>query len=161
MGTAWIASSATFTLSVPTTKVVFAPHHSAEIKSQLFEAFEKKEAAPPEDWADLGDSKPTGLPIRTGGAAAASSSTFLPTVAEVPRPDILTHEVPYWLFIHERGNFIEVQCSHSPSLELLAAYLQKWCRTTPNRADRVSEFAFHMANESRLIFYSFHSWMFS
>lgn len=136
--TSWNAASSTFILGLPNSRVTFAPDHASELRAQLFDAFEKKASvAEPEDWADLGDAKGTDLPVRSADTALAPSA-FLPTLSDLPRPDVLQLQPPYRLAVHDRGGYIEVQCSHSPTLELLAGYLQKWCRTVSTRVDRVS-----------------------
>ncbi|EGX88749.1 hypothetical protein CCM_08795 [Cordyceps militaris CM01] len=135
-GSTWNPSSSAFTLALPSTRVTFAPDHAAELRADIFGAFEAKEpsasAPPPEDWADLGDvtSAVVVAPVAAKGAA------FLPTLNDVPRPDVLQLQPPYRLMVHDRGNHIEVHCSHGPSLELLAGYLEKWCRAIPGRSDR-------------------------
>ncbi|XWX01172.1 hypothetical protein V2A60_009198 [Cordyceps javanica] len=142
-GTTWNSSSSTFTLALPSTRVTFAPDHAAELRAGIFGAFEAEETPPaPEDWADLGDPK-VASPARAGESSsvvvvpvAARSPAFLPTLNDVPRPDVLQLQPPYRLIVHDRGSYIEVQCSHSPTLELLAGYLEKWCRAIPGRSDR-------------------------
>ncbi|KAJ3493455.1 hypothetical protein NLG97_g4720 [Lecanicillium saksenae] len=138
--TAWSASAASFTLALPSTRVTFAPDHAPELRAQIYSAFEAEEtAAPPEDWADLGDTKPAvAAPVAAQLAVpvAAKGAAFMPTLNDVPRPDLLQLQPPYRLIVHDRGSHIEVHCSHSPSLELLAGYLEKWCRAIPGRSDR-------------------------
>ncbi len=122
--------------------MTFAPDHAAELRAAIFGAFDAKEAPPavPEDgWADLGDLKLTSsTTVAAPAPSKGGAATFLPTLNDVPRPDVLQLQPPYRLMVHDRGHSVEVQCSHSPSLELLAGYLEKWCRAIPNRADRVS-----------------------
>ncbi|KAJ6789757.1 hypothetical protein PWT90_06778 [Aphanocladium album] len=137
--TTWSTSTSCFTLALPSTRVIFAPDHASELRAQIYGLFEPKESAPLEDWADLGDSKKA-VPAASEGhvvvPVAAQGVAFLPTLNDVPRPDILQLQPPYRLIVHDRGNYIEVQCSHSPSLELLAGYLEKWCRAIPSRSER-------------------------
>jgi hypothetical protein len=65
-------------------------------------------------------------------AAARNKVEFLPNVASLPRPDDLLLKPPYYLTLSHGGDMIELQCSHSPTLTVLAEYLRKWCRTNHN-----------------------------
>ncbi|KAJ4159794.1 uncharacterized protein LMH87_007736 [Akanthomyces muscarius] len=138
-GTTWSSSSSTFTLALPSTRITFAPDHAAELRADIFGVFEAKESPAPDGWADLGDPR-LSLPARGADSIVApvpaKGATFLPTLNDVPRPDVLQLQPPYRLIVYDRGSCIEVQCSHSPSLELLAGYLEKWCRAIPSRSDR-------------------------
>ncbi|KAI1164143.1 hypothetical protein F5B18DRAFT_650862 [Nemania serpens] len=61
----------------------------------------------------------------------------LPTVETVPRPDDLLQRPPYHLLVHGASRTcVEVQCSHSPTLQFLAEYLKKWARTNHNNTTR-------------------------
>ncbi|KAJ7180747.1 hypothetical protein C8R46DRAFT_1070475, partial [Mycena filopes] len=48
------------------------------------------------------------------------------------RTTSFTSSGPYILVVEERGGVIVVQCSHEPSLELVAAYLKKWGKPNAN-----------------------------
>lgn len=106
-----------------------------------------------DDWADVS------LDTKTGTAAVVetprsqsrtvvraippSQAAFdvLPTVETVPRPDDLLQRPPYYLLVHAPGSgraCVEVQCSHSPTLQFLAEYLKKWARTNHNNTTKVS-----------------------
>ncbi|KAL2161703.1 hypothetical protein VTH06DRAFT_8265 [Thermothelomyces fergusii] len=58
---------------------------------------------------------------------------FMPDVASLPRPDRLFLHPPYHLTLVAGQQTIELQGSHSPTLEFIAAYLNRWCRA--NHAD--------------------------
>jgi hypothetical protein len=45
---------------------------------------------------------------------------------------------PYILIVEERVPNIVIQCSHEPSLELIAAYLNKWGKSNLNDSLKVS-----------------------
>ncbi|OAA56120.1 hypothetical protein ISF_07718 [Cordyceps fumosorosea ARSEF 2679] len=138
-GTTWDLSSSSFTLALPSTRVAFAPNHSAELREGLFGVFEAKEPVPvPDEWADLGDPKVASgaEPTVVVPVVAKGATAFLPTLNDVPRPDVLQLQPPYRLMVHDRGHCIEVHGSHSPSLELLAGYLEKWCQVIPSRSNR-------------------------
>ncbi|KAI1194159.1 hypothetical protein F5X97DRAFT_327820 [Nemania serpens] len=104
-----------------------------------------------DDWADVS------LDTKTGTAAVVetprsqsrtvvraippSQAAFdvLPTVETVPRPDDLLQRPPYYLLVHAPGSgraCVEVQCSHSPTLQFLAEYLKKWARTNHNNTTK-------------------------
>ncbi|KAL2154563.1 hypothetical protein VTH82DRAFT_3239 [Thermothelomyces myriococcoides] len=53
---------------------------------------------------------------------------FMPDVASLPRPNRLFLQPPYHLILTTDQQKIELQCSHSPTLEFIAAYFSRWCR---------------------------------
>lgn len=64
---------------------------------------------------------------------------ILPAARSLPRPDELLRRPPYHLLVTARAyNEVEVQCSHSGSLVLLADYLRQWCRVNHNDTRNVS-----------------------
>lgn len=114
-----------------------------------------------DDWADVSFDNATGkaavveVPHRHAGramravapAAAIAQFDMIPDVSTISRPDDLLLKPPYHLIVkaHSQSS-IEVECSHSPTLQFLSDYLQKWCRTNHNRTDTVrffSLFYFH------------------
>ena len=92
------------------------------------------QGAEDEDWATVT------LPSRTRGQATdIIPPTAMPTLEELPRPEIiLAAQTPYHMIVKVVHNGIIVQCSHQGSLELLAGYVQKYTRDTPNQAVKVS-----------------------
>jgi hypothetical protein len=91
--------------------------------------------APTEDWADVQVDRKTGKATAVDKPTASSSKTggvdFLPSAAELPRPEDLFKKPPYHMIIrrvHEHTAGLEIQCSHSISLELLNSYLEKWVK---------------------------------
>lgn len=71
-------------------------------------------------------------------ATAAPVVERIPNLATIARPPDLLTTVPYILTVTQNGkDFIRIDCSHEPTLELLAAYLKKWNRTNPNDSQRV------------------------
>lgn len=71
---------------------------------------------------------------------AAQAIDRLPVLDALPRPPgLLTATAPYILTMTANGReWIRIDCSHEPSLELLSAYLKKWTKTNPNDSRRVS-----------------------
>jgi hypothetical protein len=64
-------------------------------------------------------------------APLSLSAQRLPTLDMLQRPEELLRTLsPHLLIVDVKSNggIIVVQCSHQPSLELLAGYLQKWGR---------------------------------
>ncbi|KAI6088276.1 hypothetical protein F4821DRAFT_92506 [Hypoxylon rubiginosum] len=55
--------------------------------------------------------------------------TMMPDVNSQPHPEKLLIDPPYHLVVYGGGKTsVEVQCSHSPTLEFLAEYLKKYCK---------------------------------
>ena len=136
--TSWDTSKGAFILHVsakspPADPLAFVPN----FRSQAHAAFtggaiSSTEAADADGWADVvvSSANPTIEP--------EGPSTYLPTAASLPQPDKLLLRPPYHLLVLSRGmSEIEIQGSHSPSLDLLGAYLKKWCRTNVRRSDKV------------------------
>lgn len=92
------------------------------------------QTAEDEDWANVT------LPSRTRAQATdINTPTVMPALDELPRPEILlAAQTPYHMIVQVVHNGMIVQCSHQGSLELLAGYLQKYTRDTPNQSVKVS-----------------------
>ncbi|THU90581.1 hypothetical protein K435DRAFT_968602 [Dendrothele bispora CBS 962.96] len=57
----------------------------------------------------------------------------LPALELLARPnELFKSTAPHILMVNHRGDKMTIQCSHEPSLELLANYLKKWGKTNPN-----------------------------
>ncbi|KAJ8121248.1 hypothetical protein O1611_g10149 [Lasiodiplodia mahajangana] len=103
------------------------------------------EPAAVDDWADVAVDNRTGnagvveLPQRHLAPTHISPSfDMIPDVETVSRPDELLLKPPYHLIVYGGGKtFMEVQCSHSPTLQFLSDYLIKWSRTNHNNTTRV------------------------
>lgn len=91
---------------------------------------------PADDWTDVvvtSTTKPANI-----SSKPTAKVEYLPSAESLPRPDDLLLQPPYHLSVRVYGSSeIDVQSSHGPSLELLAAYLKKWCRTNTMSTDRV------------------------
>ncbi|KAK3938770.1 hypothetical protein QBC46DRAFT_355624 [Diplogelasinospora grovesii] len=95
-----------------------------------------------DDWADVEMDQSTGavqvvdIPqpaisaaTTTATAAPKPKVEYLPSLASLPRPDELFLRPPYYLVLTTNGHAkIEIQGSHSPSLQLLSDYLGRWVR---------------------------------
>ncbi|KAI1169713.1 hypothetical protein F4777DRAFT_192264 [Nemania sp. FL0916] len=94
-----------------------------------------------EDWADVAVDDKTGAAGVVEVAAPQNAKTatgmgvlvdddVIPDIDTLARPDDLLLKPPYHLIMHSLGRTsIEIQCSHSPTLQFLCDYLVKWSRT--------------------------------
>jgi hypothetical protein len=93
----------------------------------------------PDAWADLSLESPGIIPVPGSVRDAVQGSDSFPELASIARPEELTKRPPYWLIVRrESAMEMTIEASHGPSLELLEAYLKKWCRGNPNRSEHVS-----------------------
>ncbi|KAL2136196.1 hypothetical protein VTI74DRAFT_5074 [Chaetomium olivicolor] len=148
--TAWSEQRSGFVVSLPQ-KQVYQPAELFPIfRAELLACFEtrvqpqspeKKAAgdAAADGWAGVELDTASGrvevieTPKTTHQVPARSKVEFMPSAASLPRPDLLLLQPPYHLTMTSSHQCIELQCSHSPSLEFLADYLKRWCRV--NHAD--------------------------
>ncbi|KAI9146848.1 hypothetical protein HJFPF1_13416 [Paramyrothecium foliicola] len=71
-------------------------------------------------------------------SAPKPAISYLPNPETMARPDELLSRPPYHLRILTLGTAcVEIQCSHSLTLETLHRYLTKWCRSNINTADKL------------------------
>lgn len=92
-----------------------------------------KQGAEDEDWAAVT------LPSRTRGQGIDVVPTVIPVLDEIPRPETLfATQTPYHLIVKVVQSGMVVQGSHQASLELLAAYLEKYTRAVENITVKVS-----------------------
>jgi hypothetical protein len=85
-------------------------------------------AAPPASNAH--STSPAALPVAKRGGY-----TYMPDVKAMAKPDELLLKPPYYLVVYANNReSVEVECSHSPTLQMLAEYLKKWVKT--NQGDR-------------------------
>jgi len=131
--TKWNAKLATFHLLIPKTE----PVSQTKLDSNYDRCFENLfNDANDGDWADV--LVETQAPTATATPGAISSNerpsvTRLPVLDALSRPpELFKMTGPYILIVEERVPHIIVQCSHEPSLELLAAYLNKWGKSNPD-----------------------------
>jgi hypothetical protein len=62
----------------------------------------------------------------------------LPDIGELPRPEELFKSPPYHLIVHHTSYSKEmtVQCSHQPSLNLMAEYFKRWVKRNHNQTTK-------------------------
>ncbi|KAF7551234.1 hypothetical protein G7Z17_g5166 [Cylindrodendrum hubeiense] len=141
--TEWSDSRKGFLVLVPKVHVYQPAQFGSLFKDQLLDCFEeKKKPSQPlpihsttgDEWADVGIDDTTERPATTVvSKGAASIVEYLPDPNTLPKPGTLLLKPPYHLFIHALGNNkLEIQCSHSATLEVLSEYLKRWCRINPN-----------------------------
>jgi len=148
--TSWSDQRTAFVINLPK-KAVYAPAEFFPLfRGALLSCFDERKQTPPrrdaagaaDDWADVAVDQSTGTPavVETGlparqaagqaGSTGAYKVDFLTSVGSLPRPDELFLRPPFHLVVHDMGRQkVEVHGSHSPSLQLLADYLKRWCRT--------------------------------
>ncbi|POR37051.1 Uncharacterized protein TPAR_02754 [Tolypocladium paradoxum] len=133
--TSWNTSRGAFILHLPANNpppepLAFVPNFRSQANAAFTDAVSSTAAADHDGWADVvvSSANPT---LEPEGA-----SNYLPSAISLPQPDKLLLRPPYHLLVFARDrNEIEIQSSHSPSLDLLAAYLKKWCRTNVELSD--------------------------
>ncbi|KAK4116612.1 hypothetical protein N656DRAFT_811520 [Canariomyces notabilis] len=137
----WSEQRSAFVVSLPKKQVYRAAALFPTFRGDLLACFDSnkkpqlpdKTAGAADDWAGVEVDGETGKPLvvdhpKSARPAARPKTEFLPSVASMPRPDLLLTQPPYHLTMHEGNRHIELQCSHSPSLQFLSDYLKRWCR---------------------------------
>ncbi len=162
-GTSWSEARDGFVLALPRSKVVQPAELFPIFRGGLLACFdepgkvvpvmERKAAAAAaaaaggDDWEGVevdtttGKAEVTAPPPRRQESATTARPRveFLPVVASLPRPDELFLQPPYHLSLSHGHQHIEVQCSHSPTLQLLADYLKRWCRVNHSDSRNVCD----------------------
>ncbi len=102
-------------------------------KSSIQFSTAQTQGAEDEDWADVA------LPSRMHRQTSSTPPTAMPSLTELPRPEILfASQTPYHLIVKVVHDGIVVQGSHQGSLELLAGYLQRYTRDIENISIKVN-----------------------
>jgi hypothetical protein len=147
--TAWSEQRGGFVISLPKKQVYQPAELFPTFRGDLLACFdvakeavlpERKAAAGADDWEGVEVDRATGKvqveAVETRKSLetpARAKVEFLPNVASLPRPDQLFLKPPYHLTLLHGHQQIELHCSHSPTLKLLAEYFKRWCRV--NHAD--------------------------
>ncbi|KAI2779371.1 hypothetical protein F4815DRAFT_446406 [Daldinia loculata] len=121
----WSTKSVGFQVNLPKGTMPSAIQMQSSFKIQLVDCFDDLQPSF-DDWADISTEA-----TRERPAIADEHQSFdiLPNISLLPCPDDLLLKPPYHLTVYGGGKTtVEVQCSHSPTLELLAEYLKKWCK---------------------------------
>ncbi|KFA73889.1 hypothetical protein S40288_00911 [Stachybotrys chartarum IBT 40288] len=156
--TQWDQTRGGFIIYLPNETVHSAREFRTIFTGQIIAAFEKnaEELDLPSDavdqaaseqqdgWATVEGStltivaKSQHKPEKTEAPAAGKAIIqYLPDVESLPRPEVLLLQPPYHLLVYSRvTQEVEVQCSHGPTLEVLQAYLKKWCRTNHQNVNK-------------------------
>ncbi|KAJ4321354.1 hypothetical protein N0V84_005386 [Fusarium piperis] len=140
--TQWSDGRLGFVLSLPNTQVYQPAQFAGVFKEQLLDCFEAKKptkqlpihSTTGDEWADVGADEVAEQPVKPPKATSQPSSVdYLPDPNTMPKPGTLLQKTPYHLFVYTSGkNKIEIECSHSQTLEVLSEYLKRWCRINPN-----------------------------
>jgi hypothetical protein len=149
--TKWSDAQLGFILYIPKALVYQPAQYLGLFKEQLLECFEENQPSKSlpihsttgDEWADVGAEEPEEEPSKPPQTSAkAPAVDYLPDPNTMPKPGALFQQAPYHLFVYtstyNRSYKIEIECSHSQTLEVLAEYLKKWTKTNVNRVDRVS-----------------------
>ncbi|KAK6062760.1 hypothetical protein SCUP515_13036 [Seiridium cupressi] len=134
----WSRERVGFVINLPKSQLLSTMDLEPLFKGQLLTCFDEN-AAPPaalahrsgpgDDWADISMDTATDKLVVTTSAPKAPTFDRLPDCNTLERPDDLLLKSPYHLVVYDRGSAnAEVHGSHSPSLQLLADYLKKWCK---------------------------------
>ncbi|KAK4459429.1 hypothetical protein QBC42DRAFT_274458 [Cladorrhinum samala] len=149
--TRWSDERQGFIISIPKCKV-FPLQLFPTFQGDLLGCFQAQKRAPlghkdttatvADDWSDVQVDAKTGTAHAQDVPSLApvpatlqprSNVEFLPDAASLDRPDQLLLRPPYHLSMTSAGyKNIELHCSHSPSLQVLADYLKRWCRVNHN-----------------------------
>lgn len=127
------------------------PQYFGLFKEQLLECFEENRtpktlpihSTTGDEWADVGAEDREEEPAKPSKTDYKTPAVdFLPDPNTMPKPSALFQQAPYHLFVYtsasNRSHRIEIECSHSQTLEVLAEYLKRWTKTNVNRVDKVS-----------------------
>lgn len=147
---------------MPNVQILQATEFLPLLKGQIFDSTQEQEentqaaaTTAADEWADIGadvdDQPPStdGPEAKAIAIAAAAASLphrtkprvdYLADPATLARPDQLLLKPPYYLHVYGGGgDEVQIEGSHSPSLEMLAEYLKKWAQTNTQRGDNVRE----------------------
>ncbi|KAF9460027.1 hypothetical protein BDZ94DRAFT_1266936 [Collybia nuda] len=165
--TTWKANTASFSLTIPK----LDPPAQSKVESTFDKDFESiftpsgDVSVNDDGWAEVA-SEPHAPALRVPPSQPSEDHPTirrLPNSDTLPRPTELFAKTPPY-FLKLDGNTI--QCSHEPSLELLAAYLNKWGKTNTNdslrrnvlKIELISSEFFPGTNDTLKIDYNMHSY---
>ncbi|KAF4454766.1 hypothetical protein F53441_2844 [Fusarium austroafricanum] len=147
--TKWSDGQRGFILYIPKAVVYQPASFSGLLKERLLECFEENQPSKSlpihsttgDEWADIGADEPEEQPTKPQTASAkAPAVDYLPDPNTMPKPGTLLQQAPYHLFVYTSGGSkaykIEIECSHSQTLEVLSEYLKRWTKTNTSRTDR-------------------------
>ncbi|KAF8888562.1 hypothetical protein BD779DRAFT_449296 [Infundibulicybe gibba] len=114
-----------------------SPDSGSAIEHEEGRADVTVEDTPPAPVANQAQPQPQPLPLPDENSAIRR----LPVIDAIPQPtELFRNNAPYYLVVETGGCPIRVQSSHEPSLELLAAYINKWGRTNTRDSSKVRQF---------------------
>jgi hypothetical protein len=151
--TTWSEQQHGFIIILPKKKIYQPSVLVPVFQDGLLTCFEAKkgiaapsQAAAADDWADIEVDVATGkintveVPARPAASqgSAMPKVDYLPDMSALPRPNDLFLKPPFHLTVSAGQKEIEIQGSHSPSLQLLAEYFKRWCRVNHQDSRKVS-----------------------
>ncbi|PNP83477.1 hypothetical protein FNYG_03040 [Fusarium nygamai] len=147
--TKWSDAQLGFILYIPKDLVHQPSQYFGLFKEQLLECFEENRTSKTlpihstmgDEWADVGTEDQEEEPAKPPQAGyKAPAVDYIPDPNTMPKPSALFQQAPYHLFVYtsasNRSQKIEIECSHSQTLEVLAEYLKRWTKTNVNRVDK-------------------------
>ncbi|CEJ92666.1 hypothetical protein VHEMI08301 [[Torrubiella] hemipterigena] len=163
--TLWSESQKAFVLTLPKSKVIDAKAFAESFRDDLYEEFETPldaeestksaaatladAAAADAEWTDVTEEPAKKTPVTqptTRDAVSAASQAqaprvetellYLPKAQELARPNDLLSKPPYRITVHARSSAVDILSNHSPSLEMLEAYMTRWCRSDYNYTNK-------------------------
>ncbi|KAF8155995.1 hypothetical protein B0H34DRAFT_715728 [Crassisporium funariophilum] len=136
----WKADVGAFYLKFPDREPVLQATLDAGFDRDLDDLLSPATAVNDDEWANITELEahtpeiPQTVNVSSQIAVQSKSSTErLPNVDVLPRPsELFKTSAPYILIVDASTKPFTVQCSHQPSIELLASYFKKWGKTNPN-----------------------------
>lgn len=142
----WNDSRHGIILLIPKTPVTAPLECIPTIKDSLLRAFEPQPSssqwvevdAPQASSATVEPLQLRSLSNQEPRTAAQLPVQYLPDVASLPRPDEMLLRPPYYMIVRARGELrIDIECTHGPTLDVIANYLKRWCRTNHSLSTKV------------------------
>ncbi|KAL2210777.1 hypothetical protein CC79DRAFT_1366159 [Sarocladium strictum] len=138
----WDDERGGITLDLPKTAIATPLEFIPIFKEELRTTFDEKPASSQvqdEEDAVIVDSATTPLKdLSINPQPRPAVVQYLPDASLIPRPDELLQRPPYLLHVRASGDHrVDIECTHSPSLQVLATYLKRWCRTNHNLSTKV------------------------
>ncbi|KAK4167134.1 hypothetical protein QBC43DRAFT_8464 [Cladorrhinum sp. PSN259] len=137
--TRWSNHRQGFILSLPKAKVFQPTELLPTIRGHLLSCFDTNKqptvaivGPDPDDWAQVQLETKQSATQPVDAPSSRPGVEYLPDVASLPWPDELLLRPPFHLTLTSSQKLVEIQCSHSPTLKVLAEYLKRWCRTNHN-----------------------------
>ncbi|KAK0384348.1 hypothetical protein NLU13_8435 [Sarocladium strictum] len=131
----WDTQRGGIVLDIPRSAIATPLEYVPALQEDLRTAFDAKQD--PAQLPEIEDAVLVGSAFQDLSLQPTTTShptiQYLPDASSLPRPDELLQQPPYHMIVRSMGEHrLDVECTHSPSLKVLATYLQRWCRTNHN-----------------------------